>query len=149
MSQVYFYRLEVGSFESVLPRLLQKVLERGWFAVVQAVSPEVVKSIDSVLWTYSADSFLPHSADMDFFPSEQPVFLTSTLANPNESQVRFFLNCEPEMPFSDYERLVCIFDNFHEERLSVISRVGQKARSEGHEVICWVQTEKGKWVKGD
>ena len=37
-TEVYFYQLENRSLEQVLPALLERSLERGWHAVVQAAS---------------------------------------------------------------------------------------------------------------
>ena len=41
-------------------RLVEKTLERGWRAVVQAGSDERLAAIDLALWTYKEDSFLAH-----------------------------------------------------------------------------------------
>src|SRR5579864_6987504 len=49
-----------SSLDQVLPELLDKTLARGWKAVVRASEPERVEHLDSWLWTYRDDSFLPH-----------------------------------------------------------------------------------------
>ncbi|MHA1134831.1 MAG: DNA polymerase III subunit chi, partial [Alphaproteobacteria bacterium] len=58
-TEVYFYHLENRTLEQVLPTLLERSLERGWRAVVQASSKERVEALNTALWTYRADSFLP------------------------------------------------------------------------------------------
>ena len=75
-----------------LPTLLEKSLERGWRAVVQAGSAERVEALDAVLWSYRDDSFLPHGTAADGERDLQPVFLTHDAANPNSAQVRFLVD---------------------------------------------------------
>src|SRR4051812_30557186 len=56
-TEVLFYHLEQQGLEKVLPNLVEKTLERGWRAVVQAGSPERLAAIDLALWTYKEESF--------------------------------------------------------------------------------------------
>ena len=51
-TEIYFYHLEHRSLEQVLPTLLERSLERGWRAVVQAASRERVEALNTLLWTY-------------------------------------------------------------------------------------------------
>lgn len=60
--EILFYHLERQSLESALPLLVEKSLERGWRVVVRAGSAERLDAIDTALWTYREDSFLPHGA---------------------------------------------------------------------------------------
>ena len=60
MTEVLFYHLQNMPLERVLPPLLEKSLERGWRVVVQTASEERADALDSHLWTYRDDSFLPH-----------------------------------------------------------------------------------------
>ena len=54
--------------ERALPLLLEKTLERGWRAVVQAGSQERLDVLDQHLWTWREDSFLPHGTAKDGHP---------------------------------------------------------------------------------
>ena len=65
MTEVLFYHLGRQPLDRVLPGLLEKTLERGWRAVVQAGSRERVEALDTLLWTYADDSFLPHGTARD------------------------------------------------------------------------------------
>ena len=58
VTEVYFYHLERRTLEDVLPTLLERSLERGWRAAVQAASEERVEALDTLLWTYREESFL-------------------------------------------------------------------------------------------
>jgi DNA polymerase-3 subunit chi len=90
MADVLFYHLEQRPLESVLPALLEKVIERGWRAVVEVGSIERARSLDTALWTYRDDSFLPHGLAGNDNDADQPVLLTTGTDNLNSATVRFF-----------------------------------------------------------
>jgi DNA polymerase III chi subunit, HolC len=79
-TEVYFYHLERRSLEQTLPTLLQLSLKRGWRAVVQAASEERVEALNTLLWTYDEESFLPHGSARDGNASAHPIYLTAGLA---------------------------------------------------------------------
>ena len=89
MTEVLFYHLENQPVERVLPPLLEKSLERGWRVVVQTASEERADALDSHLWTYRDDSFLPHGTWRDRDAAEQPIILAVDGGNPNQ-RVRAF-----------------------------------------------------------
>src|SRR5690606_3775346 len=88
-TEVLFYHLERQPLERVLPSLLERTLERGWRAVVQASSDERLEALDAMLWTYRDDSFLPHGTARAGSPALQPIFLTTRDETPNDAGVRF------------------------------------------------------------
>src|SRR5918998_6024315 len=104
MTELLFYHLQRQPLEAVLPRLLEKSLERGWRVVVQATSEERVDALDSHLWTYRDDSFLPHGTYREREASEQPIVLTTREDNPNHATVRFLVeNADVPADRSTYE----------------------------------------------
>ena len=72
-AEVLFYHLEREPVERVLPSLLEKTLERGWRAVVQAGSQERIEALDTALWTYDEASFLPHGLASDQAAARHPI----------------------------------------------------------------------------
>ncbi len=89
MTDVLFYHLERQPLEAVLPSLVEKTLERGWRAVIEAGTRERVEALDQLLWTYKEESFLPHGTNADPAAEQQPIFLTNEAINPNGANVRF------------------------------------------------------------
>ena len=59
-TEVNFYHLTKSSLEDALPRLLLKTLQAGERAVVMLGSPERVDALNTHLWTYDPNGFLPH-----------------------------------------------------------------------------------------
>jgi DNA polymerase-3 subunit chi len=92
MTEILFYHLQRQPIERVLPALLEKSLERGWRVVVQAASEERIEALDSHLWTFRDDAFLPHGVWREPEAREQPILLTVNDDNPNQASVRFLLD---------------------------------------------------------
>lgn len=88
-TEVNFYHLTRSSLEDALPRLLVKTLQAGERAVVMLGSPERVDALNTHLWTYGEDSFLPHGSARDGEADRQPVWLTHLDENPNGAAFLF------------------------------------------------------------
>src|ERR1700751_4277779 len=95
ITEVLFYHLNRQPLEQVLPTLLEKSLARGWRVVVQAASEERAEALDSHLWTFRDDSFLPHGTWREAEARAQPVLITVRDDNPNGATVRFLLDGVP------------------------------------------------------
>src|ERR1700753_3299702 len=109
MTEVLFYHLQDMTLESVLPPLLEKSLERGWRVVVQSTSQERTDALDAHLWTYRADSFLPHATWRAGDASDQPIVLMVEQGNPNNAKIRFLVhNAALPEDSASYERLVLV-----------------------------------------
>ena len=92
MVEVLFYQLDRRPLEAVLPQLLERTLERGWRACVQAGSEERVEALSSALWTWREEAFLPHGTARDGHGELQPIWLTAGDDNPNGASVRFLVD---------------------------------------------------------
>lgn len=146
-TEVLFYHLEHFPLERVLPSLVEKTLERGWRAVIQAGSIERVEALDNHLWTYRDDSFLPHGAVKDAHAARQPVFLTVDDSNPNGAHVRFLVDGADIASFSGYTRMVVMFDGRDEEALARARTQWKRAKAEGCAATYWQQSRDGRWEK--
>ncbi len=147
MAEVLYYHLERRPLEQVLPQLLEKTLERGWRAVVQAGSEERVQSLSKCLWTYRDEAFLPHGSAVDGFDDMQPVYLTCEETNPNDAQVRFFVDGAEAKDVAEYERAVFIFDGNDQDGVCAAQASWKTIKAQGHEVTYWRQSPEGRWEK--
>ena len=146
-TEVLFYHLEHFPLERVLPSLVEKTLERGWRAVIQAGSEERVEALDNHLWTYRDDSFLPHGSLKDGHAARQPVFLTADDGNPNSANVRFLVDGADVAAFAGYTRMVIMFDGRDEEALARARTQWKRAKDQGCTVTYWQQSRDGRWEK--
>ena len=145
--EALFYHLERQPLEKVLPTLLERTLERGWRAVVQAGSAERIEALDTLLWTYSEASFLPHGTARDGEASRQPVFLTTGEENPNGAAVRFLVDGASPPAFSGYARIVVLFDGHDSAAVDEARRHWTAAKAAGCQVTYWQQGSDGRWQK--
>ena len=146
-TEVLFYHLERTPLERVLPELLEKTMQRGWRAVVQAGSQERVEALDTALWTYRDDSFLPHGTVSDGPPEEQPILLTTGPDTLNGATIRFFVDGSDADDLFPYERAVYLFDGRDEAAVARARAQWSNAKEAGHEVTYWQQSEHGKWER--
>ncbi len=144
-TEILFYHLEGQPLESVLPNLLERTLQRGWRAVVQAGSTERLDAVDALLWTYADDSFLPHGTAKDGAPDRQPILLTVGPDNTNGAGVRFLIDGADIDTYAGYVRIVVIFDGRDEEALTLARAQWQRARAQGSKATYWRQTAAGRW----
>lgn len=150
MTEVLFYHLERLPLEKVLPVLVEKSLERGWRAVIEVGQPERIAGLDTTLWTYRDDSFLPHAVAGSQADADQPVLLTDRADNPNGADIRFFVGgAVPRTEAggeSAYKRMVYLFDG-HDPDAVAEARKAWKALRTGHDVTYWQQDSSGRWSK--
>jgi len=145
--EALFYHLKRQPLEAVLAQLLEKTLERGWRAVVQAGSQERLDALDQHLWTWRDDSFLPHGTVRDGSPERQPVFLTTGDENPNGATVRFLVDGASPPDPAGYTRLVVMFDGRDEAALTAARADWKVLKAKGCAVTYWQQSERGGWEK--
>jgi DNA polymerase-3 subunit chi len=147
MPEIWFYQLQRRTLEQVLPNLIERTLQRGWRAVVQAKTPERLTALDDLLWTYAEDSFLPHGCSGDGDAELQAVWLTLGAENPNGAQIRFLVEGVGAEPFadSDYARLVLLFDGRDEAFLADARAQWKILRQRDAKLSYWAETEDGGW----
>jgi DNA polymerase-3 subunit chi len=150
MSEVLFYHAERASLEEVLPELLERTRARGWKAVVRVGSDERAAALDTHLWTYREESFLPHGLDRDSHPTEQPILLTTRDGNANGAEVLFLVDgAEPNdwaaAEIKHLARVVLIFDGRDATAVDAARVQWTNAKAAGHDVTYRQQSATGKW----
>ena len=148
MTEVLFYHLTESTLEEALPGLLERTLQRGWRAVVQAGSAERRDALDARLWTYRDESFLAHGCDHEPHAEFQPILLTDGTANPNAAEVRFLVDgASPPSDTGAYVGVVFMFDGHDEAQLEGARREWKIQKAAGHEVAYWQQTPDRRWAR--
>jgi DNA polymerase III subunit chi len=148
MTEILFYHLQRQPLEAVLPTLLEKSLERGWRALVQATSPERLTALDDHLWTFSDESFLPHGTDREPTAADQPILLTLAEGNPNKASILFLVEGAPvPADVSPYERIALLFDGNDPEALGLARQHWQAVKAAGHQATYWQQDARGRWER--
>ncbi|KUO58184.1 MAG: DNA polymerase III subunit chi [Alphaproteobacteria bacterium BRH_c36] len=147
MTEVLFYHLEQQPLDRVLPSLLEKTLDRGWKAVVRSGNEERLEALDTALWTYRDDSFLPHGTTKDGSAEMQPVYLTTGDETPNGARVVFLVDGAELDNFEGFIRVVHLFDGHDKDALARARKQWKAAKDAGCAVTYWQQNAQGRWEK--
>jgi len=150
VTETLFYHLERRSLEEILPGLVEKSLQRGWRAAIKTDSAERSDALDTLLWTYDDQSFLPHAQAGDGDAAGQPVLISVEEGNPNSAQIVFYVGgAQPSdwTGLSDLARVVMLFDGRDEAALAGARAAWKEAKAAGHNVTYWKETPSGKFEK--
>jgi len=147
MTDVRFYHLKTQTVEEALPGILGKALSAGHRVVVKMAEVKDVEPLCEKLWTYRADSFLPHGSEKDGHAAYQPIWITAGDENPNGASVLVLGTRAVSNTVGDYA-LSCEMISDHEPDTVTAARARWKLYKEaGHDVTYWQQTETGGWEK--
>ncbi len=145
MAELWFYHLEKSELERALPPLLEKCLQRGWRALVRAGSDARLEALDNAIWTFRADSFVPHGREGD--PMRQPVWLTAESGNPNGAQALFLVEGAEPGDISGFERACLLFDGNDASALEMARSRWKQAKDAGIAASYWKESAAGRWEK--
>ena len=147
MIRVDFYHLQRSSLEQILPKLCEKAYSTGKRIKIQLGTEERIEFINTLLWTYNEESFLPHGSKKDGFSEEQPVFISADEDNPNGASL--LILADGAMPNPDtlqhYERVLNIFDGTNDVSLNNARNYWKQIRDLDGELHYWQQNEKGSF----
>lgn len=107
MTQVDFYVLADDSARARLQfacRLADKAYRLGHRVYIHTESPEQTQELDTLLWTFQQNSFVPHETVQDAGDNKPPVLLSHD-TEPDASQVMINLAAEVPLFFSRFERV--------------------------------------------
>lgn len=147
MARIDFYHLQKWPLERALPELLERALAGGFRAVVTTGSPERAKDLDSLLWTYTDESWLPHGSRGGGEPGEQPVWITDSAENPNGATLLVITEGADFLDPSGFERVLDLFDGAVPDDVAAARRRWASRRDAGHDLRYWQQDDNGRWTE--
>lgn len=133
-----FYSILPEVFVRTIAKLVEKVYMSGNRVTIYANERERIEELDSVLWTFSTSSFVPHGVEKHDY---QHVMLTTSVENANNSSVFISVNCIDIDAFRglDLKRCVFVFDTSLEQQALELC---QNLRINKHAATYWKQTTK-------
>jgi DNA polymerase III subunit chi len=147
--ECWFYHLERSDVAAAVPPLVEKCLQRGWHAIVRSPVPERLEALDTLLWSWKPDSWLPHGRSGGDHDARQPVLLTDGPGNPNGAQALFRLDGADEGDVTGIARAFVLFDGRDPDALARARDDWRIARAAGHDLAYWRQTGESGWQRQD
>lgn len=148
MTDIVFYHLTETSLDEALPVLVERSVARQWNVTIQAGNDAARDRLDTRLWEYASDSFLPHGKDGDDPVELHPIFVTTTSMNHNASNIRFIVeNAELPDGLNTYERIAIMFDGTDDYSVNQARGNWKNLKEEGHTLTYWKQSPEGKWER--
>jgi DNA polymerase-3 subunit chi len=144
-----FYQLAQRRAEAVLPALVTKALAAGHRLLIRAPDPAALERIDAALWSFSADSFVPHGIDTalgDKRVATQPVLL-SAAGDWRRNAADCLAQVGGDIPddLSGLARVLFLFDT---ESLEIArARWRLVSRAEGLKPVYWREGKRGRFEK--
>lgn len=151
--QVSFYHLMLTPIEKVTPRIVDKIYAANLRALIWVENEEHLAQLNTSLWTYSTLAFLPHGCRLDSEETkdQQPIWLSTTLENPNNSTVCVVTNGQivKDPKSFGFDRIADIFDATITETREGASSFAERLSfytNKGAAITQWQQTKEG-WQK--
>lgn len=147
-ASVQFYHLTATPLEIALPKLLEKIIAGGFRALVVAEDEQRVEQLNSLLWTYRPDSFLPHGSTKDGNAEQQPVFISNSLQSANGAHMLVITDGRnlTGIPLP-YEKILDIFDGKNEPATAAARQRWTSYKKDGYNISYFQQSEHGNWQK--
>ena len=145
--EVWFYHLERTPLDQALPELLTKTLQKGWRALVRLTDAGRAEAIDTRLWTWRDDAFLPHGLSTEPMAERQPILLTTSDENPNGAQALFILDGAEIGSLEPFERCILLFDGADPAALQRAREQWKTLKATGAPVSYWREGETRGWEK--
>ncbi len=148
MVQLDFYQIGQAGLEKVMLALLKKTLAANQKALVLCPMP-AASSIDTSLWTFDPESWIPHGLDDANGAEFCQVWLSSDMAaNPIKAEYLFLLHGSAPAQWAGFKRCFCLFDGKSDSQL-------QQARNQWKEwqelddttLSYYAQNAEGGWDK--
>jgi DNA polymerase-3 subunit chi len=141
--KVDFYHLTAMPLARALPQIAARVVAEGGRLLIVADTPEQRAEIDRLLWTYTADSFLPHAQLGAGDDQAQPILIAPDVNAANRARFVAIVDGQWRDDALDFEHAFHFFDD---ERIRE-ARLAWKGLAERDAVErrYWKQNEAGRW----
>ncbi|HBK07836.1 MAG TPA: DNA polymerase III subunit chi [Acetobacteraceae bacterium] len=144
MSEIGFYHLTRSPLSRALPQLLARTLGAGQRALVLGPAVAGLDALSTELWAQPA--WLPHGTAADGDPDLQPIWLSTEPEPLNGARYLFMVEGAQTDRLAGFERVFDLFDGNDPEAVAAARTRWKRAKSEGHALTYWQQSETG-WRK--
>lgn len=142
----WFYHLEASTLEGVLPGLLEKTLEKGWRALVKLPEGKLAE-LDSFLWTFRDDAFLPHGREDEPQAELQPILLSASTDSAKGFDAVFLLDGADVADMHGVSRAMVMINGRSQDDVQRERGRWKTLKDAGANLAYYQQDERGRWEK--
>lgn len=146
-TDIQFYHLTATPLERALPKLLEKALAGNFRVLVRTRDAALTERLNTVLWTYHPDSFLPHGTKKDGNAERQPIYITHENENPNAANLAVVTDGSLCDDTTGLTRLLDIFDGANDNEVMAARERWAAYKKAGHSLAYIKQNTAGGWDK--
>ena len=129
-----------------LPRLLETLYREGIPCLVYTPLPQQRDDVNALLWTYRAESFLPHGRCCDPFANAQPLLISHQCAPVNGATACLTLNGDSAEDLTVFQAYYYLFQAGDEASTQQSRTHWRRHQEAGHTLSLHRQDEKG-WTQ--
>lgn len=151
MKRADFYHLQKNTLDEALPKLVSKAYETGQSIKIKVGNELRVDFLNTLLWTFDEESFIPHGTKKDGFAEMEPIFLSSDDETPNNAKILFLVDgADIDIKTtSNFDRILYVFDGNNEDEVKKARKTWKAFKEAASECRYWQQNESGKWEEGE
>jgi len=146
MTEYWFYHLEASTLEGVLPGLLEKTLEKGWRALVKLPEGKLAE-LDSFLWTFRDDAFLPHGRNDEPQAELQPILLSASTQSAKGFDAVFLLDGADIADMDGVSRVMIMINGRSQEDIARERERWKTLKTADVDLAYYQQDDRGRWEK--
>lgn len=141
--QVDFYHLTAMPLDRALPQIVEKVIGSGARLLIVADDADLRTRLDRLLWSYTPESFLPHTQLGAGEDANQPVLIAPDVNAANGARHLALVDGRWRVEALDFDRAFHFFD----EDAIRGAREAWKSLAERDDVTrrYWKQNDQGRW----
>ena len=141
--QVDFYHLTLQPLDRVLPRIAERVTADGQRLLVVSAGEEQRAHLDRLLWSYAAESFLPHAVAGAGDDAAQPILIAPDATAANAARHVAIADGAWRDEALRFDRAFHFFDDEQVQEARATWR--SLADRAGVERRYWKQNDAGRW----
>lgn len=146
MTAIGFYHLSRSAVTQALPRLLSRTLASGQRALVVGRTAAGLDILSAALW--AQPEWLPHGSSAEGDPDLQPIWLSLAAEALNGARYLFLTEEAEAAGLDRFDRVFDMFDGNNPAAVEAARQRWRAAKSTGHTLVYWQQTETGWESKG-
>jgi len=156
MIKISCYKTKQDLLSKAFCQLAQKCYYSSINTCVITNNSDFTIELDRVLWTYSKKHFIPHATKEDPLHQEQPIYITHSVENPNNSKIIILVNPTENkllelfsrtspLEIKTLEKVMIIFDDIQQIQFSEIKALLPKTNITNSEINLFEQSDNGLW----